>query len=43
MTHFTHTRVGIMLEHAANFAKDYLVISVDAINQIQVGTVAVSR
>lgn len=32
-----------MLEHAANFGKDYLVIGADAMNKIQVGTLAASR
>ena len=42
MAHFIHSRVGIIFEHAANFFKDYLVIIADAMNKIQVGTLAVS-
>ena len=43
MAQFIHSRIDIILEHAANFAKDYFVISADAMNKIQVGELAVSR
>ena len=43
MAQFIHSRIDIILEHAANFAKHYFAISADAMNKIQVGTLAVSR
>ena len=43
MAQFIHSRIDIISEHAANFAKDYFVISADAMNKMQVGALAVSR